>query len=91
MFFVFLFFKKKVKKGLQEMVSFICLIWVGLICSRMFQGGEEKAQAAEVYSAQSPSLSSSPSTESAAYLLAELNLGAAFSSGLFGSGAGRES
>lgn len=34
--------KKKGKKGLQEMVSFIlsCLDR-GLICSRMFQGGEK--------------------------------------------------
>lgn len=35
--------KKKVKKGLQEMVSFIlsCLDR-GLICSRVFQGGESR-------------------------------------------------
>ena len=42
------FFKKKVKKGLQEMVSFIlsCLDR-GLMCSRLFQGGERLGESTE--------------------------------------------
>lgn len=59
----------------------------------MFQGGDKgKAQCVEVYSVQlSPSFSSSPSTDRAAYLLAELNLEAGFSSDFFGSSADLES
>lgn len=47
-FISFCVFKKKVKKGLQEMVSFIlsCLDR-GLICSRMFQGGERLGESTE--------------------------------------------
>lgn len=93
-FSLFVFFKKKLRKVSRRWGVLFCLVWIevsfALKCSRV-ERDLEKAQDVVYWVQSSPSFSSSPSTERAAYLLAELNLEAGFSSGFFGSGADRES